>query len=94
MNSKDEVTTIIKNSGIETWNELIKYVKKLPYGRNSNRTDFGLVISEEKGSCSSKHALLKKVADLNNIENVKLILGMYRMSQNNTPNKCINSILS
>jgi len=84
--SKDELTTIIKDSGNETWNELIQFVKELPYGRNSNRTDFGLVVLEKKGSCSSKHALLKKVADLNGILNVKLILGIYKMNRQNTPN--------
>ncbi|TXD80565.1 hypothetical protein ESY86_20430 [Subsaximicrobium wynnwilliamsii] len=71
---------------METWNELIQFVRKLPYGRNANRTDFELVIKEKKGSCSSKHALLKKVADLNNIKNVKLILGIYKMNRQNTPN--------
>jgi hypothetical protein len=86
LHSKDKLTALIKDSGIETWNALIQFVKQLPYGRNTNRTDFGLVIIERKGTCSSKHALLKKVADLNEIQNAKLILGMYKMSQQNTPN--------
>ena len=85
LTSKDELTTVIRNSGIETWNELIEFVKGLPYGRNANRTDFGLVVTQKKGSCSSKHAMLKKVADLNKITNIKLILGIYRMSEKNTP---------
>jgi hypothetical protein len=38
-------------------------IKQLLHGLNSNRTEFGLVIIERKGSCSSKHALLKQVAD-------------------------------
>lgn len=66
------------------WSDLIQFVKGLPYGRNLNRTDLELVIIEKKGSCSSKHALLKKVADLNKIQNVKLILGIYKMNQQNT----------
>lgn len=86
LTSEDKLTATIKNSGIESWNELIEFVKKLLYGRNSNRVDFGLVISEKKGSCSSKHAFLKKVADLNKVENVKLVLGIYKMNQLNTPN--------
>ena len=85
LTSEDELTAMIKHSGIETWNELIDFVKKLQYGRHTNRTDFGLVITKKKGSCSSKHALLKKVADLNKIENIKLILGIYRMTETNTP---------
>ena len=84
--SNDELTSFIKGKGIQTWEELVEFVQSLPYGRNSNRTDFGLVIIEKKGSCSSKHSLLKKIADLNNVPNVKLILGIYKMNKNNTPN--------
>lgn len=64
---------------------LCEKVQKLPYGRNANRSNFGLVLSEGKGSCSSKHAFLKKEADKNNVENVQLILGIYKMNEVNTP---------
>jgi len=67
-------------------------LSKLPYGRNSSRTDLSLVISEHKGSCSSKHAFLKKIADLNNLPNIKLILGLYKMNEKNTPG--IGSVLT
>jgi hypothetical protein len=65
--------------------ELIDKVKNLPYGRNANRYDFSLVISENKGTCSSKHAFLKDFADKNEIENVKLYIGIFKMSEVNTP---------
>jgi hypothetical protein len=83
--SKDNLTTLVKDKGIQNWSELIDYTQKLPYGRNQNREDFSLVIKENKGTCSSKHSFLKKIADLNNFDNVKLILGMYRMNHLNTP---------
>jgi len=86
LTSKDELTTLINDKGIKTWEETIEFVRCLPYGRNSNRTDLKLVITEQKGSCSSKHSFLKKVADLNGIPNIKLILGIYKMHKNNTPN--------
>ena len=92
LTSKDELTTLIRGEGIETWEEALKYVRFLPYGRNSNRTDFKLVITEQKGSCSSKHAMLKKIADQNRIPKIKLILGVYRMHEKNTPK--IGSILA
>jgi hypothetical protein len=66
------------------WEETINFVKKIPYGRNSNREDFSLIISENKGTCSSKHAYLKDFANKNNIPNVQLIVGMYKMNHNNT----------
>lgn len=65
--------------------ELIEKVKNIPYGRNSNRTDFSLVISENKGTCSSKHAFLKDFAVKNNIANVKLFIGIFKMNESNTP---------
>lgn len=85
LTSSDELTTLITNKNIFTWSALTNYIKQLPYGRNKNRTDLSLVIIENKGSCSSKHALLKQIADLNNIPNVSLILGIYKMSSFNTP---------
>ena len=65
--------------------ELIETVKNIPYGRNSNRYDFSLVLSENKGSCSSKHAFLKEFASKNNIENVQLFIGVFKMNEENTP---------
>ncbi|MBL4708347.1 MAG: hypothetical protein JKY48_07925 [Flavobacteriales bacterium] len=69
-----------------TWEGLIQFVRHLPYGRNANRKDLKLVSFEKKGNCSSKHALLKRVADANNIADVQLILGIYKMNHLNTPN--------
>ena len=65
--------------------ELIDKVKNIPYGRNANRYDFTLVLSENKGTCSSKHALLKDFADKNEIKNVKLYIGIFKMNEVNTP---------
>ena len=65
--------------------EIIKKVKHVPYGRNSNRYDFSLVLSENKGTCSSKHAFLKDFADSNDIGNVKLYIGIFKMNEVNTP---------
>lgn len=85
LTSKDQITLLAKESGVISWHNLVSFVTKLPYGRNSNRHDLSLVLKEKKGSCSSKHALLKKLADLNSIPDVKLILGMYKMNAINTP---------
>lgn len=85
LESKDKLTEIAKSNGIASWNELTELIKNLPYGRNKNRTDLGLVLSEKKGTCSSKHALLKSIADLNSVPNINLIIGIYRMTESNTP---------
>lgn len=86
LDSKDQLTILLNSKGINTWSELTDFVQKLPYGRNSNRKDVSLVLKEEKGSCSSKHAFLKKIAELNNLVDCKLYLGIYKMNNVNTPN--------
>lgn len=83
--SNDELTELAMSNGIKTWNQLTNFIKALPYGRNKNRKDLGLVLSEKKGTCSSKHALLKSIADFNNVPNIDLIIGIYRMTESNTP---------
>lgn len=85
LTSDDNLTTKTTEQGISTWNELLKTVKNLPYGRNENRIDFSLVLKERKGTCSSKHAFISKIAELNSLKNVKLILGMFKMNSKNNP---------
>lgn len=82
----------VSRKRIMSFEELIEKVKLLPYGRNSNRYDFSLVISENKGTCSSKHAYLKDYASKNNFENVKLFIGIFKMNEQNTTK--INPLLS
>ena len=85
LSSNDELTQLASDLGLFSWNQLTEFIKNLPYGRNANRSDLSLVISENKGTCSSKHALLKQIADLNKIPDIKLIIGIYRMNEQNTP---------
>lgn len=97
LTAKDKITFAIRQKGITSWNALCRYVQLLPYGRNYNRHNLLLVIEEQKGTCSSKHALLKHVADVNNIPNVHLLMGIYKMNEINTPkigNTLVNNKLN
>lgn len=85
LNASETLSSLMIAKEITNWQETLAYIKHLPYGRNSNRVDLSLVITEEKGTCSSKHALLKAIANENKIEAIQLILGMYKMNPNNTP---------
>lgn len=85
LNSDDYLTQLVRSKNINNWSDLIELIKNLPYGRNHNRDDFSLVLKEEKGTCSSKHSFLKKIAELNEFQNIKLVLGIYRMNHLNTP---------
>lgn len=85
LTATDPLIMLAKEKEIHNWSDLLVFVRSLPYGRNANREDLSLVLKEGKGTCSSKHALLKKIADLNNIEQVQLVMGMYKMDNRNTP---------
>ncbi|MEZ4976713.1 MAG: hypothetical protein R2802_09175 [Flavobacteriaceae bacterium] len=85
LTSRDYLTQLLKDNGISSWDTLLEYVKNLPYGRISNRNNFSLVLTEQKGTCSSKHALLKLLADANQIPNISLVLSLFKMTAQNTP---------
>ena len=79
------ITQLFAEYGVFSFEDAQRYVQQLPYGRNANREDFSLVLSEQKGTCSSKHALLKLFADELGLKNVSLIMGIYQMNDINTP---------
>lgn len=66
-----------------TFKETINFVKQIHYGRNANHENFSLIIIENKGTCSFKHAFLKDFANKNNIPNVELFVGIYKMNEQN-----------
>jgi hypothetical protein len=61
-----------------------QYVCELPYGRNSRPDDPLTVLTERRGTCSTKHALLRRLAIEQGIDLV-LVLGIYQMNERNTP---------
>ncbi len=85
LNSVDQLTLLLKEQGVTTWLQACRFIRELPYGRNANRVDLNLVITENKGTCSSKHAFLKQIAILNEVPDVELIVGIYKMNGRNTP---------
>ncbi len=56
----------------------------LPYGRTSKSSDLNLVLTEGRGTCSSKHALLCALARETQLP-VNLVLGFFEMDEENTP---------
>ena len=70
--------------GLRDYHAAAGHVWRLPYGRNSERTNFALVLEENLGTCSTKHALLAELAH-EHAEQVFLMLGIYEMDVNNTP---------
>jgi hypothetical protein len=83
-------TRLACSRGLTTFGCLVEHVCKLPYGRNSDRTDWMLVLPEQQGTCSTKHAFLAAVGRENRLD-VRLVLLVYVMDQDNTPG--ISSVL-
>lgn len=78
-------TRLFLQHGIADFAAACAYVQTLPYGRNSDRSDFTLVLTEGKGSCSGKHALLAELAEEHGETEVELIAGIFLMSGETHP---------
>ena len=78
------ITEAFLARGICAFQSAARYLHHLPYGRNTNRADFRLVLDEGCGTCSTKHALLAELAREQQIP-VALTLGIYAMHERNTP---------
>jgi len=61
-----------------------QYIRDLSYGRNAATSDMLAVLNEGKGTCSTKHALLKALAGEQGLP-IRLMLGIYEMDARNTP---------
>lgn len=67
-----------------------RIVRGLPYGRNANPDETLAVLRERRGTCSTKHALLARLAIEQELP-IELILGIYAMDDRNTPG--VDSVL-
>ncbi|MDF3028740.1 MAG: hypothetical protein K0S23_3047 [Fluviicola sp.] len=80
LTSSETYSTAFQERGIDSFSEACSFIAQLPYGRNANREDFRLVLSEGKGTCSSKHALLASLALENGHPEIELIAGIFLMN--------------
>jgi hypothetical protein len=78
------VTAAFYCLGTKDLRSAAKYIHSLPYGRNAD-PDYSLVVlSEGLGTCSTKHALLRRLAIEQHFD-IALVLGVYEMDEQNTP---------
>jgi len=82
--SNAEISNEFRKLNIFNFRNAAQFVAGLDYGRNANKNDLKTVFSDNCGTCSTKHALLKKLAQENGFENLKLFLGIFRMNGENT----------
>ena len=71
--------------GFESFEQLAEHVKKLPYGRTAYSNEPLAVLRQGRGTCSAKHQLLAAVAQDCGHSEVQLTVGIYEMSEENTP---------
>lgn len=82
--SGEKLTGEFLRRGLTNFHAALNHVWRLPYGRNSNRADFSLVLKENRGTCSTKHALLAALS-AEQERCVFLTLGIYEINTRNTP---------
>jgi hypothetical protein len=67
ISSQSPLSLAFREKGIVHFSQAIDWVHKLPYGRNSDRADYRLILEERRGTCSTKHAALAALAIENRI---------------------------
>lgn len=75
----------VRSRGFESFAQLAEHISKLPYGRTANTQDPMAVLWEGRGTCSGKHRLLAAIAQSCGHAEVQLMVGIYEMSEDNTP---------
>ncbi len=83
--SRSEISLIFPGKGITSFMDAAKFIEELPYRRNKVKHSPTAVLDEQCGTCSTKHALLKHLADENKHPELRLILGIFKMDAHNTP---------
>lgn len=85
LSSNDLISKTFLNAGINTFQKAGSWVSNLTYRRNHDKENELALFKDLCGTCSTKHALLKRLADENGSHELKLILGLFKMDGNNTP---------
>jgi len=67
-----------------SFHTLCAFIYELKYDRNDNKDDLGTVFTDNCGTCSTKHSLLKQVAEEQGFHDINLVLGIFKMNAINT----------
>lgn len=83
--SQGQISKEFTKRDIHSFKDAFDFIKHLQYRRNTNKEELITVFNDNCGTCGTKHALLKKLADENGFEGIELVLGMYKMNKTNSP---------
>lgn len=78
---KGKISHFCLDRGLTHLQDVIAYLRELPYGRTSDKRNLGLVLAEGRGTCTAKHALLVQLAFENGIRGLHLALCTYNMTE-------------
>jgi hypothetical protein len=78
------ISKVFIGAGVVDYRAAARFISRLPYGRNTIVDDPLVVMREKRGTCSTKHALLRRLAAEQSVD-VALVLGIYEMHGRNTP---------
>src|SRR5215216_7192511 len=81
---RGEISEAFMRRGVEDFRGAGRLLQSLPYGRNASPGHPLCVLSEGRGTCSTKHALLARLA-VEQDQPIHLALGTYEMCEANTP---------
>ncbi len=83
--SSAPTSSLMLHKGLDTFRKAAEWVSKLDYRRNIDKKNILCLFEEQCGTCSTKHALLKRLSDENSNTELKLMLGIFTMNAKNTP---------
>src|SRR5438067_715217 len=81
--SRGTIAGALRTCGFGDLRAAVDFVWKLPYGRNRHPEDPLCVLTEARGTCSTKHALLARLLEEEGIGGFELRLGIYEMMEAN-----------
>lgn len=79
-----EIADDLLSKGVANLYQTIEYIHLLPYCRISDSTNYHLVLKEQRGTCTPKHALIAELASSLHIP-LHLKAGIILMNANNAP---------
>lgn len=85
INSLQPVSAAFRDRGITSFAQACSFVQQLPFKRNSDKNNPLIVLQENYGTCGTKHALLGQLAHENGVQEIGLVVGIYKMNGSNTP---------
>lgn len=78
-------TEAFRSRGLHTFHLAADFIRYLPYGRNTDKSNLATVFTDGCGTCGTKHALLRQLANEHGQEGIRLYTGLFRMNGKNTP---------